>query len=72
MTLSAGGLTGFGRWISRRGPFVRGMVYGFMIFGYVVAGAIGGFFHGIMDGIDAWHEDRDILERAARRAAPPL
>lgn len=71
MTLSEGGLTGFGRWIGRRGPFVRGMLYGFMIFGYVVVGAVVGFFDGIREGVETWREDRNILEYSARRAAPP-
>jgi hypothetical protein len=51
-------------WLFRRGPFVRGMVYGFMLFGYVVWGLVTGPSRGIRQ----WREDRDVLEAGARQA----
>lgn len=51
------------RFLMRRGLFVRGMVYGFMIPGYVVVGAWRGYWRGVQD----WRRDRDALEDGARR-----
>lgn len=66
--MSCGPVTPFGRWLARRGPFTRGMVYGWMLFGYAVEGAVRGWFAGICEGIEAWKEDRAFLESLVRRS----
>ena len=60
--MSADGLTRYGRWLVRRGPFVRGMMYGLVIGVYVVVGMAKGWWLGITE----WREDRDAMEALAR------
>lgn len=58
------GVTRYGRWLYRRGPFVRGMIYGSMLPGYMVWGVATGWWRGIQE----WQDDRDFLESRAHEA----
>lgn len=63
----SGHATRFGHWLARRGPFVRGMVYGLMLIPHVALGALAGIFFGWLDGIENWRIDRDALESMVAR-----
>ena len=60
----------FRDWLSRRGPFVIGVVYGWLLFGYVVEGWVRAF-RAFVDVGREWQRDRDFMVRwsLARRAS---
>ncbi len=49
----------FRNWLSRRNPFVIGMVYGFMLPAYVIEGMAKGWWRAIQD----MRRDRDFMVR---------
>lgn len=50
-------------WLSRRGPFVIGMFYGWMLPGYVVRGVVLGWWNGWREAVQDWRRDRDFMLR---------
>src|SRR4030067_2801070 len=65
--VSADGLTWLGRWLSRRGPFMRGVYLGFVLPAYLVAGLIHGFKYGGRE----WVPHGDGAITVARAPPPP-
>ena len=60
----------FRMWLSRRNPFVIGMVYGFMLPAYVVEGWIRAF-RVFVDVGREWQRDRDFMVQWSQVPASP-